>query len=187
MRRHRGLILLLCINIHAAFAWSTWDAEDLINPQDILAPDCSVDTSTSGVTDWAISPEWVDSMAQCLYKMNSSSWDGNLCTPAYPAISKDVNPRPNFLFWKAHGRSFKDAQDCYNRCESCLLSGIQKGLAVTTYCHYAAYTVGYKKATCQMGFDYEESGFGATATQKRRTITGRILESLGISSIGRHA
>ena len=117
--------------------------------------------------------------------MNSSSWDGNLCTPAYPAISKDLNPRPNFLFWKAHGHSFKDAQDCYNQCESCLLSGIQNGLAVTTSCHYAAYTVGYKKATCQMGFDYEENGFEATATQKRgRTMAGRILESLGIPSVG---
>ena len=156
-----------CVLFPYALGWSTWDIEDAINPQDILSPDCSVDTSylTSAPTDWALTSVWQESMFTCLQLMNSSSWDGNECTPTYPAFSNDVDPRPNFLFWKAHGHSFKDAQDCFNRCEACLASGIAKGLAVTTYCHYAAYTVGYKKATCQMGFDYQDSASASVATQ----------------------
>ena len=181
MVHHSALLALLCSStfLPSTRAWSTWAIEDAINPQDMLPPDCSVNTSTSSITDWATSAYWRNSMTECLLKMNSSSWDGNLCTPSYPAVSLDLDLRPNFLFWKAHARNFKSGQDCFNQCYPCLLSGIQKGLAVTTYCHYAAYTVGYKKATCQMGFDYEESGYQdteATATaRKRRTIRSRIV------------
>ena len=163
--RHFILLSSLGVLFPCVLSWSTWDIEEAINPQDILTPDCNVNTSTSATTDWALTPAWQESMWDCLQLMNSSSWDGNECTPTYPAISNDIDPRPNFLFWKAHGHSFKDAQDCFNRCESCLASGIMKGLAVTTYCHYAAYTVGYKKATCQMGFDYQDTTSASTATQ----------------------
>ncbi|KAG6985308.1 hypothetical protein G7Y79_00116g101780 [Physcia stellaris] len=159
---HLTIALTFSALFRPVLSWSTWAIEDAINPQDILTPDCSVDTSTSTVTDWALTPAWQNSMQECLFKMNSSSWDGNLCEPEYPDISRDVDPRPNFLFWKAHARNFKDAQDCYNMCAACLLKGIQIGLAVTTWCHYAAYTVGWKKATCQMGFDYHESGSGGS-------------------------
>ena len=154
--------LIFSALLSPVLSWSSNAIETAINPRDILPPECSVDTSTSAATDWALSPAWQTSMKACLSKMNSSSWDGNLCTPVYPDLSKDKDPQPNFLFWKAHARNFKDGQDCYNMCEPCLLKGIEAGLAVTTYCHYAAYTVGRVKATCQMGFDYHDSGTGGS-------------------------
>lgn len=49
---------------------------------------------------------------------------------------------------------FRSSRDCYNQCRDCLASGIEKGLAVTTACHYQAKR-GLLGSTCEIGFDYE--------------------------------
>lgn len=96
-------------------------------------------------------------MGGCLQRLNADNWDGTECIPYYPANSTDVNPKPNFGFWKSHSWNFHSGQDCFNQCAACLQKGIDKGLAVTTSCHYKVPVFATIKATCEMGFDYHKS------------------------------
>ncbi|KAL8710568.1 MAG: hypothetical protein Q9220_004792 [cf. Caloplaca sp. 1 TL-2023] len=112
---------------------------------------CSADTSNAAVADFANTSGWVGAMNGCLYTLNQDSWTGDhphMCSPKDQSGNKLGNP--DFGFY-SKGEKWNDQENCFQKCQPCLSRGINKHLAVTTYCRYDAGGGSW----CEMGFVYE--------------------------------
>lgn len=90
-------------------------------------------------------PAWVNSMRNCLYKLDGDWVDNYNCQPNN---GNGTIIGPATFGFQSKGVKWEDPKDCFHKCSPCLALGIQNHEGIDTSCSYDA----GGGASCEMSY-----------------------------------